>query len=594
MPPTKQPPNGSSARRAALIASLLVLVLYFVVSSSGGLNAYFTEDDGGNLLNSHKYWEHSLADVIGSCLRVATPAYRPLGGVFYFTLYKLAGFHPLPFRAVCLTLMLANLLLAFALLRRLSGSLEAALLGAILIANHPALLELLYSSGTIYEILCFLFYFLTVRCYLVWRETRQLAGAAALSWRQLAAVVALTGCALDSKEMAMTLPGALLLIELVYFPPRSWSGRETARFVLRQGRGVLVTAALVAPTIAVKILTHNPLSEDTRYGAPTFRGLLRGMRAYQSFLLYRGLSPGGLSTLRWLALWAVMWVAAIALRSRPMKFGLGFLMVSLVPIALIGVRSGYMVYIPLMGWALYVGALLQRLSESISLSAPPRFQAAIRFCLLAAAAALIVNTHTVELAHSRAYFERYQSDNRRVVERLRQVHPRLPVTASLLLVDDPLPPSFELLFLTRLAYADPALEVDRIKMLPQPPSQEQLTRYDFVLAGNWQLHDVRGISDPRPPLEVRLRLTTGKPRGSYSYMVEMPELAGQAVDLTARAVARNRSDRPLIHQSCTLDSAGRATLLLTPDSASSAMQVRWVRPRGGDWMSAAGELDIPR
>ena len=592
MPPTKQPPNGSSARRAALIASLLVLVVYFVVSSSGGLNAYFTEDDGGNLLNSHKYWEHSLADVIGSCVRVATPAYRPLGGVFYFTLYKLAGFHPLPFRAVCLTLMLANLLLAFALLRRLSGSLEAALLGAILIANHPAMLELLYSSGTIYEILCFLFYFLTVRCYLVWRETRQLAGAATLSWRQLAAVVALTGCALDSKEMAMTLPGALLLIELVYFPPSSWSCRETARFVLRQGRGALVTAALVAPTIAVKVLTHNPLSEDTRYGAPTFRGLLRGMRAYQSFLLYRGLSPAGLSTLRWLALWAVMWVAAIALRSRPMKFGLGLLVVSLVPIALIDVRSGYMVYIPLMGWALYVGALLQRLCDSIFLSAPPRFQAAIKFCLVAAAAALIVNTHTVELAHSRAYFERYQSDNRRVVERLRQVHPRLPVAASLLLVDDPLPPSFELLFLTRLAYADPALEVDRIKMLPQPPSQEQLTRYDFVLAGNWQLHDVRGISDPRPPLEVRFRLATGQPRGNYT--VEMPELAGHTVDLAARAVARNRSDRPLIRQSCTLDSAGRATLLLTPDSAPSAMQVRWVRPRGGDWMSAAGELDIPR
>jgi hypothetical protein len=592
MPSTQEPANGSPARRAALIACVLVLVVYFAASSSGGLNAYFTGDDAGNLLHSHKYWEHSLADVIGSCLRVATPAFRPLGGVFYFTLYKLAGFNPLPFRAVCLTLMLANLLLAFALLRRLSGSLKAALLGAILIANHPAMLELLYSSGTIYEILCFFFYFLTVLCYLVWRETRQLAGAATLSWSQLAGLLVLTGCALDSKEMAMTLPGALLLIELVYFPPRSWSWRETVRFVLRQGRGALVTGALVAPTIAVKVLTRNPLSEDTRYGSPTLRRLLRGMRAYQSFLLYRGLSPSGLSTLKWLALWAAMWVAAIALRSRPMKFGLGLLMVSLAPIALIDVRNGYMVYIPLVGWALYVGALFQWLCDSIFVADSPRLQAAIRFCLLAAAATLIVNTHTAELAHYRADFERHESDNRRIVERLRQVHPHLPPGAALLLVDDPLPPGFELLFLTRLAYADPALEVDRIKMLAQPPSQEELTRYDFVLAGNWQLHDVRGIADPRPPLEVRFGAPTGKPGEGYT--VEIPELAGKTVDVIARTIARNGSDRRTIQQRCTVDASGRATLLLTPDSTPVTIQVRWVRPRGGDWISAAGELDIPR
>ena len=58
------------------------------------------------------------------------------------------------------------------------------------------------------------------------------------------------------------------------------------------------------------------------------------------------------------------------------------------------------------------------------------------------------------------------------------------------MVDDPLPAGFELLFLARLAYADPALEVDRIKMLRAPPSGEQMTRYDYVLAGSWDLHDV--------------------------------------------------------------------------------------------------------
>ena len=576
----------SGKQNKAALASLLVLAIYFAFSSYSGLNAFFTGDDGGNLLNMHKYWQHSLGSVVGSALRVVTGAYRPLGGIFYFALYRLAGFNPLPFRVVCLSLMLANLLFAFTLLRRLSGSLEAAFIGAVLIANHPAMLELLYSSGTIYEILCFLFYFLTVSCYLVWREARELAGFSTLSWRQLAAVLILTGCALDSKEMAMTLPAALLLVELVYYPPGSWFGREALRSALRLGRVALAAAALVVPTIAVKVLTHNPLSEDARYGPLTLRGLLRGMRAYQSFLLYRGLSPGGITTLQWLALWTAMLVLAVALRSRAMKFGLGFLIVSLVPIALINVRNGYMVYIPLMGWALYAGSLFEWICGIAFRWRPPRVQLALKFGALLAAAMLIAHTHTTELAKNRTYFEQYHRDNRRIVERLSEQHPHLPRGASLLLVDDPLPPGFELLFLERLAHADPALELDRLKMLREPPSGAELTRYEFVIAGGWQLHDVRGISDPRPPVEVRFSPRKVRPREDCT--IEIPEFAGQTVDLIVRTGVTE------ILQRCTLDSSGRAAWAATPESAPATMAIRWLRTGDGDWESAAGTLEIRR
>ena len=36
-----------------------------------------------------------------------------------------------------------------------------------------------------------------------------------------------------------------------------------------------------------------------------------------------------------------------------MKFGLGFFVLSLLPVCLIGRLAGYMLYIPLLGWALY-------------------------------------------------------------------------------------------------------------------------------------------------------------------------------------------------------------------------------------------------
>jgi hypothetical protein len=392
---TTEPGKRYRHARPAAIASRIFLAVYFAASSFKGLGAYFTQDDGGNLLIAHKYWEHSLAGVLGSALSVATGAYRPLGGVYYFVLYRLFGFNPLPFRIVCLALMLVNVLLAFALFRRLSGSLEAALLGAAIIVHHPAVLELLYSSGTIYEILCFLFYSLTVRCYLAWRQAGQRAGRTALSWPQLAGLLALTGCALDSKEMAMTLPGALLLVELIYFPPESRSWREAARFLWCQGRAALAAAALVVPTIAVKVLTHNPLGDDPRYAAHSLRATLDTACAYQNFLLYGDLYGGRLTAPGLLALWAAMAVAAVALRSRPMKFGLCFLIGSVLPVCLFDPRGGYVLYIPLIGWALYAGALFSRLLDGLVLLAPTRWGAAVKFATPAVSVALVRHVHSV-------------------------------------------------------------------------------------------------------------------------------------------------------------------------------------------------------
>src|SRR5258708_23804640 len=267
-------------RRLLRFGCPALLAAYFAGFAADGLPAYFTADDGGCLLYMHEYWEHSRGDMAVAALRVVTPAFRPLGGIYYFALYSLAGFHPLPFRAVCLGLMLCNLMLAFALLRRLSGSIAAAFLGCVLLAHHPALLWLDYTTATIDEILCFLFYYSALLLDVRWRQ----AGAGTLSWRRVAVLLALTAAALDSKEMAMTLPAALFLFELIYFPRgrRSW-------------RGIAATAVLIVPAIAAKVLTHNPLGDDPHYAIRSAASAVDAMRGFLSALLYgdlyAGLSP---------------------------------------------------------------------------------------------------------------------------------------------------------------------------------------------------------------------------------------------------------------------------------------------------------------
>jgi hypothetical protein len=567
---------------------VLGLLIYFCVTASAGLHAYFTLDDGGNIMTMHRCWERSPNEVVLSVLQVITPAYRPMGGLYYFLLYKFAGFHPMPFRAVCLALMFANIMLALILLRRLSGSLAAAAVGATLITNHPAVLELLYSSGTIYEILCFLFYALTLLCYFAWRKSGRAAGKVGLSWPRIAVIVALTGAALDSKEMAMTIPAALLLVELIYFPPQSRSWQGVRKFVLHQGRAALATAALVAPTMAVKVLTRNPLSDDPRYRGHSVAAAIESMRAYHHFLFYGPPSPDGFSALRLFLVWVGMALAAVILRSRQMIFGLCFVIVTLIPVCLIGPRGGYMTYIPLIGWALYFGMLFQRLYgilyRGLPLALPMKAAALILLALL------IANTNAEALAPYAAHFRQHERELRRVVEGLRKAHPDLPHGAAVLLVDDPLDSSYELALLAQFAYRDPTLVLDKLRMLPAAPAGAELTHYDFVLAGGWDLHDVRGISDMRAPVQVEFG--PGPEHSPSSFRVAIRELRGQTVDLTLRARTAVNSRRATAVERCKLDLEGGPVVSVRPEFRHTTIDARWVRTDGGSWMAASGSLEV--
>jgi hypothetical protein len=569
--------------------SLAFIALYFAVSSAHGLNAYFTQDDAGNLLHMHRYWESSIGSVIGSALRVVTPTYRPLGGIYYLTLYRLAGFNPVPFRSVCLALMLVNLFLAFAVLRRLSGSVSEALLGTALIANHPALLWLFYSSGTIYEILCFLFYFLAVLCYFDWRQARQESGFTSLSWAQLAILMVLASCALDSKEMAMTLPAALFLIEVIYFPPESWDWRNATRLTVRQGRGVLATGALAIAVICVKTMTHNPLSDDPRYKVESLSAAFETMGAYQGHLLYRDLIAGGLPIRALLMLWLAMGLAAFALRSRPMTFGLGFLIVSLVPVCLIHPRGGYMLYLPLVGWALFIASLFRSLSRGLIRLGGfrPRASVVVQCLTFGAAIFLIVGVHATRCAPVAASVREEQTVIRRTIQELRERRPQLEPASSLLIVNDPLPPGFGLSFLTRLAYGDPAIDVDRSKTLE--PIGEGAPAYDHVF-----FYEGGRLHEREKPRPIHVQFLPARARPGESYTVLISDFASQTLDVAVRVVHGVIAYAAVVRQWCQLDSLGRATLTVPSDFAPQLIRIRYMRTQEGDWISASGVLEVTR
>jgi hypothetical protein len=559
-------------RRLLRVGCPVLLAAYFAAFAADGLHAYFTADDGGCLLHMHEYWEHSAGDMAVSALRVVTPAFRPMGGIYYFVLYSLAGFHPLPFRAVCLGLMLCNLTIAFALLRRLSGSIAASFIGCVLFAHHPALLWLYYSSATIDEILCFLFYYSALLLYVRWRQS----GAEIRSWRRVAVLLALTAAALDSKEMAMTLPAALFLFELIYFPQgrRSW-------------RGIAATTVLVVPAIAAKVLTHNPLGDDPHYAIRSAGSALDAMRGFLSALLYCDLY-GGNAALLFLLCAAVAGVAFVV-RSRPMAFGLGLLITSLSPVLVIGPRGGYMLYLPLVGWALVVGSTLIELGGRLRRRL--RLHARLGYVGIGAAAAIIAVAHARMSAPLVQRVQREQAETRRIVQQLRELRPRIDGDAFLLLRNDPLPSGWTLAFLTQLAYANPQAILERTNMIGEPTPAE-MSLYDHVFNDDgFQLREVGG--GPRgTQRQVAVEFLPPQVRVGGTYQVSVPELAGQTIDVAIRSV-RKAAYVHVVRKWCTLDGSGRAALKVG-ELAAQTIYVLRVRSQTSPWLPASGSITVVR
>jgi len=538
--------------------ALAVVAVYFAVSAADGLHSFFSFDDGGNLLNLHKCFERSPGRILRS---LVDGSYRPLGGVFYLVLWRVAGFNPLPYRAVCFGLMLLDAGLAFAVLRRLSGSVEAALLGSLLFAHHPAFLNMDYSAGCIYEILCFLFYFLALWCYLRWWQA---SPETPLSWRRVGLLLLLSACALDSKEMAVTLPFAILLTELVYFPPLS--------ALRRHQRAAIATGGLTLAAMSQKLLTFNGLSGDARYAMHfSPRMMLDQMCRYYDMAIYQ---DHFLTIPMLLLLWAGMAAAAYGLRSRPMQFGFWFLMVSLVPMSLIVPRTGVALYLPMTGWALYVAALAVRLRDAV-LGKP-----ALRFAALGAAAALVVVWH----AHRNAPFvpmvHRQQDEERRVIRQLREVLPHIEPGAYLLFLNDPYTPdSWSPLFFTRLAYGDPTIWVDRPSLMGHVPSGDELTLYDHILADDHGL--LREIAAPKPPAPhavIAVHFSKPRVKPGETYTVSVPESVSGG----------------LVRQWCTLDASGRVTLTTPRMIEAGEIRVLRIRPGEGAWRPAAGAIEVVR
>lgn len=201
---------------ALTVLAILFIAGCFVYTEKVGHRMPYSGDD---MMNLYHAWTMTPVQLLKANLTLAG-GQRPMGAAFYRAQFAMWGFRSQPLHGVVWAVLALNLWLAWRLFRQLGAHAEASFLGVAILALHGGLRDLSFNAGTLYDTLCFTFYVAALIVYL-----RAHARGAA-DWRSLLLFALLFVCALNSKEMAVSLPLVVLLWELTFQPPesRSWRG----------------------------------------------------------------------------------------------------------------------------------------------------------------------------------------------------------------------------------------------------------------------------------------------------------------------------------------------------------------------------------
>jgi hypothetical protein len=220
-------------------------VVYFGIFNWGSLRVHFALDD---IANMGHYYEYSPWQVLLSNLLPWRGDSRPMGGLFYMPIYHFAGLNPVPYQAVLLLIVLANVYFVYRFARELGASELAAALAAFVSCYHGGIGNLYYNAAFVFDALCSLFFLAAFVYYLRIRNRGELLNA-----RQTIFFLLLFLGALDSKEMAVTIPILLVIYEWIYHRPDNWSVAALVAWVRGPARVAWIAAVLNALDIYPKI-----------------------------------------------------------------------------------------------------------------------------------------------------------------------------------------------------------------------------------------------------------------------------------------------------------------------------------------------------
>jgi hypothetical protein len=353
-------PNGFYRSNAIDVVCVIAIVAYFLHFALPSLAGGFNEDE---MTNMYVYWFSGAFRSLWANICFWTASGRPGGALYYLPLHHFFSLNPQPYRIVQVSILTVSIPIVYYLARLLASSRSVAFLAVLALCYHAQLANLVFIGSFIYDVLCGFFYFAALTYYIHIRER-----GLPLRPMQWVGFLALYACALNFKEMAVTLPVIVLVYELLkyYHEPER---QKFFRWIVHDASPALAAAAITA------IYCYNKI-----YGPRSW--VVAGLEAYTphySWHRFMKSNEGFISELFYylvpkstggvvLAAWGLVFAYAFLRRDRMLQLMAFWVVIIPLPLAFIPTRRGACLYLLLFGWAMIFAKLVSDLITLISRS----------------------------------------------------------------------------------------------------------------------------------------------------------------------------------------------------------------------------------
>lgn len=323
---------------ALCVAVLIVYFLHFALPARHG---GFREDE---MMNLWTYWHVGALQSLMALAKFWTPYYRPGGALYYLPLYHFFGLDPFPYRIAQISILALSIPIAYYLARLLTSSRSVAFLAILAFCYHPYVANLVFVGAFIYDVLCGFFYLAALTYYVHFREQ-----GACLRPAQLLIFLLLYVLALDSKEMAVTLPVIILVYE--FLKATRWPDWKALRcWSWRSATPSLIASAVTAIYLYARVYGTGSLTRldpyRPRYSWDQF------VEANAKFLGDLFFAKNAITPKTFWIFWAVVFIYAALHRDRTIRQMAFWVVIVPLPLAfLLPIRGGACLYLLLFGWA---------------------------------------------------------------------------------------------------------------------------------------------------------------------------------------------------------------------------------------------------
>ena len=451
-------------RRTGFFIFWLLYTVFFFRMTRTGFRSWFSEDD---LLNTYYCWWRPTSYLLRSNILLVGNYYRPAAELVYCGSHWFFGFNPVPLNIFRFVLGAVNLAVLYCFVARISRSREAGVIAVILGGYHPSTELLFVDGGMLYDGMAFFFFYVAFTIYVRCR-----LDARAPTVKMTAGILALNILALNSKEIAVSFPVALLLFELILT-------RDTQMPFWPRYRLILISSVIVLAFIIGKTTGPDSLTLQSEY-RPTL-SLALYLATYSRYAAEFLLGIPSEAIRPWLVsiLTGCIVLAALA-RQRVLLWAALFNVFAILPIAFIPARGGFAFAVPLAGWLTYIAVLVSWLRSKLTLG-----RIHLRVPSQMAVAAIISLTvlrpyaeFTREMLRPNVHTQ--QDFNRGLWESLMASLPASVKHRKILLLHDPMKLGYASMFLIRLGYNERDVTVDTDRRLGERNLPVTPGAYDFV------------------------------------------------------------------------------------------------------------------